>query len=91
MIMRDLTLIWLKGGVPLDTWRQGKEFFCMNAIKISPVVIKKYSKHGDISYVFEKVKPFLSAFYQSEPLDGVNYLSEILDQIAGYADLEHVH
>ena len=77
MIIRDLTLVWLKGGVPLETWKQGKEFFLMNAIKISPVIIRKYAKLGDISFIIDKVHSFLSSFYKNEPLQE-NYMIDII-------------
>ena len=77
MIIRDLTLVWLKGGVPLETWKQGKEFFLMNAIKISPVMIRKYAKQGDINFIIDKVKSYISSFYKNEPLQE-NYMIDII-------------
>ena len=49
----------------------------MNAIKISPVMIRKYAKQGDINFIIDKVKSYMSSFYKNEPLQE-NYMIDII-------------
>ena len=63
--MRDLTILWMKGGAPLERWTEGKDYFMMNAIKITQQMVKMYGKQGGIQYVAEKVQPYASEYYQA--------------------------
>ena len=53
----------------------------MNAIKISPVIVNKYRKQGDIVALSDKVQSYLSEYYMYQPMTEVNYLAEILKEI----------
>ena len=41
----------------------------MNATRISPYMVNKFSDEGDMLYVHAKVNPFLGEFYRNLPLE----------------------
>ena len=41
-LMYELTCLFLKGVVPQKVWFDAKDFFGMNALSVSPQIVKKY-------------------------------------------------
>ena len=69
----------------------------MNSINISPFLVKKYhAKDQDVSFIFDKVQPFVSEAFRkqvtladisnAEVSDSASYMCEILAEIPNYIE-----
>ena len=71
-------MLWLKGGLPIKKWAEAKDFFTLNAIKVSPHLVKKYKEKGNMTYLNDKLDPYVSDYYKNMQVESVDGLLDDL-------------